>query len=59
MNPKNGTRPFPALTPAQRLYLDINGYVIIENVLSDTEVQTLLEVAQTEFPDHYPLVLFM
>ena len=43
MNPKNGTRPFPALTPAQRLYLDINGYVIIENVLAETEVQILLD----------------
>ena len=37
------TRPFPALTPEQRLYLDINGYVIIRNVLSDNEIQILLE----------------
>ncbi len=43
MNPKKDSRPFPALTPAQRLYLDINGYVIIENVLADTEVQILLD----------------
>ncbi len=28
-------------------------------VLTADEVQALLEVARTEFPDHYPLVLFM
>jgi hypothetical protein len=43
MQHKNGTRPFPALTPAQRLYLEVNGYVIIENVLTEAEVQTLLD----------------
>ncbi|MBI4552593.1 MAG: phytanoyl-CoA dioxygenase family protein [Candidatus Latescibacteria bacterium] len=36
-------KPFPALTPAQRLYLDINGYVVIENVLSKAEVDKLLD----------------
>lgn len=29
--------PFPALTPGQRLYLDINGYVVIENTLTTDE----------------------
>jgi hypothetical protein len=38
-----GGRPFPALTPEQRLYLDVNGYVIIPNALSDNEVKELLE----------------
>ena len=34
-------RPFPALTPAQRLYFDVNGYVIIDNTLSADEVAVL------------------
>jgi hypothetical protein len=34
-------RPFPALTPAQRLYFEVNGYVIIENTLSADEVAAL------------------
>ena len=33
----------PALTPAQRLYLDINGYVVIENALSADQTGRLLE----------------
>ena len=33
--------PFPALTPGQRLYLDINGYVVIENTLTTDEVNRL------------------
>lgn len=32
-----------ALTPAQRLYLDIYGYVLIENVLTRDEIDLLLE----------------
>lgn len=32
------TRPFPALTPAQRYKLDVLGYVIIENTLTPDEV---------------------
>ncbi|MBV7335522.1 phytanoyl-CoA dioxygenase family protein [Chloroflexi bacterium TSY] len=48
---KNGStngfhRPFPALTPAQRYYLDVNGYVIIENTLTENEVGMLLEALQ-------------
>jgi ectoine hydroxylase-related dioxygenase (phytanoyl-CoA dioxygenase family) len=35
--------PFPALTPAQRLHLEVNGYVLIENVLDADEVGQLLE----------------
>ena len=34
-------RPFPALTPAQRYHLDVNGYVVIENTLSAEEVKQL------------------
>lgn len=47
----NGTtngfhRPFPALTPAQRYHLDVYGYVIIENTLTENEVGTLREALQ-------------
>ena len=34
-------QPFPALTPAQRLHIEIYGYVIIENLLTEDEVGTL------------------
>jgi len=34
-------KPFPALTPAQRLHLEIYGYVILENLLTQSEVDTL------------------
>ena len=34
-------KPFPALTPAQRLHIEIYGYVIIENFLSQEEVNGL------------------
>jgi len=30
--------PFPALTPGQRLFLDVNGYVVVENTLTQDEV---------------------
>ncbi len=33
--------PFPALSPAQRLHFDMHGYVIIENVFSDTEADEM------------------
>jgi hypothetical protein len=33
--------PFPALTPAQRLHIDIYGYVIIENVIGPCEIDTI------------------
>ncbi len=33
--------PFPALTPAQRLHIDIHGYVIIKNLLTQSEIDTL------------------
>ena len=39
----NGTIPVPALTPAQRLHLEIYGYVVVEGVLSRDEVQVLLD----------------
>lgn len=34
-------KPFPALMPGERLHLEIYGYVIIENLLSQSEVDTL------------------
>lgn len=33
--------PFPALTPTQRLHIDIYGYVIIENLLKQSDIATL------------------
>lgn len=43
----NGTqKPFPALTPAQRLHLDIYGYVIVENTLTAEEVGQTCEALQ-------------
>ena len=43
----NGTqKPFPALTPAQRLHLDIYGYVIVENTLTAEEVGRTREALQ-------------
>ncbi|MFT5087122.1 MAG: ectoine hydroxylase-related dioxygenase (phytanoyl-CoA dioxygenase family) [Candidatus Latescibacterota bacterium] len=35
--------PFPALTPAQRLHIEIYGYVIIENVLAQDEISALTD----------------
>lgn len=35
--------PFPAMTSAQRLYLDINGYVLIENMLSVEQIKRCTE----------------
>ena len=32
-------KPFPALTPAQRLHLDVYGYAVIENMLTPEEVE--------------------
>ncbi len=34
-------RPFPALTPAQRYHFEIFGYVIVPNVLSKSECETI------------------
>lgn len=34
-------RDFPALTPGQRLHLEVNGYVVIENVLTNEECEAL------------------
>ncbi|MBA2481706.1 MAG: phytanoyl-CoA dioxygenase family protein [Planctomycetes bacterium] len=36
-------RPHPALTPAQRVSLDVNGYVVIPNTLTSDEVGELME----------------
>src|SRR5262245_5609439 len=34
-------KPFPALTPAERYHFDVFGYVVIENVLSPSEIAQL------------------
>ena len=36
--------PFPALTPSQRLHLEIYGYVILEKLLTEAEIAALLEI---------------
>lgn len=36
-------RPFPALSPAQRYHLDVNGYVIVPDVLSADECGVIRE----------------
>lgn len=43
MSAEPRTRPFPALTPAQRLHIEVYGYVIVENVLTTDEVEVLKE----------------
>ena len=35
------TKPFPALTPAQRLHIEIYGYVIVPDVLDQDEISIL------------------
>ena len=34
--------PRPALTPGQRLHLEINGYVVVEDVFSKTECEAMI-----------------
>lgn len=44
---KNGfAPPFPALTPAQRYHLEVNGYVVVKNLLTSDEVSTFYEALQ-------------
>ena len=33
--------PFPVLTPGQRMYLEVNGYVVLEELISPDRVETL------------------
>jgi len=40
-HPPTPNVPFPALTPAQRLYLEVNGYVILEKLISAERVEVL------------------
>ena len=50
-------RPFPALTPAQRLHFEVFGYVVVPDVLSADECETinlaLHEVERTLREPHY------
>src|SRR4051794_41065259 len=46
MNDQFFKRPFPALTPAQRYSLDMNGYVIVPNTLTADEVGRTFEALQ-------------
>jgi hypothetical protein len=39
-------RPYPALTPEQRYFLDVNGYVVVPNVLTPNEVGETLDALQ-------------
>jgi hypothetical protein len=45
-DPQKFERPFPALTPEQRYYLDVYGYVVVPNTLTADEVGTLKDVLQ-------------
>ncbi len=38
--------PFPALTPAQRLHLDIYGYVVVPETLTPDECGAMIEALQ-------------
>ena len=44
--PRTFERPFPALTPAQRLHLEVNGYVVVQDVFSSDECGVLREALQ-------------
>ena len=37
---------FPAMTPGQRLYFEVNGYVVIENTLAAAECEELLDALE-------------
>ena len=39
--------PFPALTPAQRWHIEVNGYVVIENLFSPERTGLMLESLQS------------
>lgn len=40
-------RPFPALTPAQRYHFEVNGYVVVPDVLSRAECDSIRESLQS------------
>lgn len=40
-------RPFPALTPEQRYYFEINGYVVVPDVLSRDECGSIRDALQS------------
>ena len=42
-NANGSPLPFPALTPGKRLFLEVNGYVVVENTLTQDEVERLRE----------------
>ena len=41
LEPYNAHVPFPALTPGQRLFLDVNGYCVVPEVFSMPEVERM------------------
>ncbi len=43
---ENSSNLFPALTPAQRYFLDVNGYVVVPNTLTIDEIGRLQEALQ-------------
>lgn len=40
-------RPFPALTPAQRYHFEVNGYIVVPDVLSSAECASIRAALQT------------
>ena len=45
-SPEQFERPFPALTPAQRYHLEVNGYVVVPGTLDANECGVLREALQ-------------
>ena len=51
------TESTPALTAAQRLYLDVHGYVVIENVLDEDEIAQLTETTKRALYRRSPVII--
>ena len=43
---KTFERPFPALTPAQRYYFDVFGYVVVPDLFTRDEIESLKDSLQ-------------
>ena len=50
--------PFPALTPDQRLHIEIYGYVIIENMLTSDQVNLFKDTIYGIEDDFRPMCHF-
>ena len=41
------------MTPEEKFIFDLQGYIVIKNVLSDEEIDNLNAIADREFPEEY------